>query len=62
MNLYIKLEKIGKTKIIEAEGMLSICLQQEIDHLNGILFIDHLPYLKQKIVKIRLTKIAQVLS
>ena len=48
----------GKIKEITAEDMLSICLQHEIDHLNGILFIDHLPLLKQKMVKKRLTKIA----
>jgi len=49
----------GKTKKIETEGMMSICLQHEIDHLNGILFIDHLPFLKQKIVKKRLSKLAK---
>jgi peptide deformylase len=38
--------------------MMSICLQHEIDHLNGILFIDHLPLLKQKMIKKRLTKLA----
>ena len=43
---------------IEAEEMMSICLQHEIDHLNGILFIDHLPVLKQKMVKKKLTKLA----
>jgi len=52
----------GKTNIIEAEDMMSICIQHEIDHLNGILFIDHLPYLKQKMVKKRLTKIAKEMA
>lgn len=52
----------GKTHIIEAEDMMSICIQHEIDHLNGILFIDHLPYLKQKMVKKRLTKIAKEMA
>ena len=42
-----------------AEDMMSICLQHEIDHLNGVLFIDHLPLLKQKMVKKRLTKLAK---
>jgi len=42
----------------EAEEMMSICLQHEIDHLNGILFIDHLPALKQKMVKKKLKKLA----
>jgi len=49
----------GKIKQLETEGMMSICLQHEIDHLNGILFIDHLPFLKQKIVKKRLSKLAK---
>ena len=40
----------GKTQEMAAEGMMSICLQHEIDHLNGVLFIDHLPLLKQKMV------------
>tara|TARA_Y100001970_G_C13949428_1_gene707458 strand:+ start:231 stop:749 length:519 start_codon:yes stop_codon:yes gene_type:complete len=49
----------GKIKTIEADGMMSICLQHEIDHLDGILFIDHLPFLKQKMVKKRLSKLAK---
>ena len=48
----------GNSKKLEAEDMMSICLQHEIDHLNGILFIDHLPLLKQKMVKKRLAKLA----
>ena len=47
----------GNIHQMEAEGMMSICLQHEIDHLNGILFIDHLPVLKQKMVKKKLTKL-----
>ena len=49
----------GQPKKMEAEEMMSICLQHEIDHLNGVLFIDHLPLLKQKMVKKRLTKLAK---
>ena len=49
----------GKSKALEADGIMSICLQHEIDHLNGILFIDHLPFLKQKMVKKRLSKLAK---
>jgi len=48
----------GNFHRMEAEEMMSICLQHEIDHLNGILFIDHLPALKQKMVKKKLTKLA----
>ena len=49
----------GKIQEMAAEDMMSICLQHEIDHLNGVLFIDHLPLLKQKMVKKRLTKFAK---
>ena len=49
----------GENKTIDAEDMMSICLQHEIDHLNGVLFIDHLPLLKQKMVKKRLAKLAK---
>jgi len=48
----------GNIHQMEADEMMSICLQHEIDHLNGILFIDHLPLLKQKMVKKKLTKLA----
>ena len=48
----------GNIHQMEAEEMMSVCIQHEIDHLNGILFIDHLPVLKQKMVKKKLTKLA----
>ena len=49
----------GKKQEMATEDMMSICLQHEIDHLNGVLFIDHLPLLKQKMVKKRLTKFSK---
>ena len=39
-----------KDNIIDAEGLLATCIQHEIDHLNGILFIDHLSKLKREII------------
>jgi len=42
---------------IEAEGLLAICLQHEIDHLNGKLFIDHVSSLKRALYKKRLQKL-----
>ncbi|MDE6885459.1 MAG: peptide deformylase [Helicobacteraceae bacterium] len=48
---YIKVQfqnREGKEKIIEARDYLAVALQHEIDHLNGILFIDKLPILKKK--------------
>ena len=41
----------GETFDLEASEMLSVCIQHEIDHLNGILFVDHLSKLKQKRLK-----------
>ena len=40
----------GKQKEINAEGLLATCIQHEIDHLNGILFIDHLSKLKKDLI------------
>lgn len=41
---------------LEAEGLLSTCVQHEIDHLDGILFIDHLTALKRNIILRKLLK------
>jgi len=41
---------------IEAEGLLAACLQHEIDHLDGILFVDHLSNLKRNMIMRRLAK------
>ena len=41
------LDRDGKLQEIEAEGLLSTALQHEIDHLNGVLFIDHISKLKR---------------
>ena len=46
----------GTTQQMIAEDLKAVCLQHELDHLDGILFIDHLPVLKQKMVKKKLTK------
>lgn len=41
---------------IEADGVLAVCVQHEIDHLNGVLFIDHLSSLKRNIITRKLMK------
>ena len=43
-----------------AEGLLAVCLQHELDHLNGKVFVDHLSQLKQTRIKNRLAKQARV--
>jgi len=45
----------GKRKI-DADGLLAACLQHEIDHLDGILFVDHLSALKRNMILRRLAK------
>ncbi|MGA7487499.1 MAG: peptide deformylase [Xanthobacteraceae bacterium] len=54
---YLDLE--GKPHEIEASGLLATCLQHEIDHLNGILFIDHLSKLKRDRVLKKFSKAAK---
>ncbi|WP_173933224.1 peptide deformylase [Chelativorans sp. Marseille-P2723] len=54
---YIDLD--GKQQTVEASGILATCLQHEIDHLNGVLFIDHLSKLKRDIVLRRFRKLAK---
>ena len=44
------LDYSGNEKEIKAEGLLATCIQHEIDHLNGILFIDYLSKLKKDII------------
>jgi peptide deformylase len=46
----------GTEKEIEANGLLATCLQHEIDHLNGVLFIDHISKLKRDRVIKKFTK------
>ena len=43
------LDREGTPQTVDAEGLLATCLQHEMDHLNGILFIDHLSKLKRSI-------------
>tara|TARA_B100001059_G_C17513675_1_gene417136 strand:- start:50 stop:568 length:519 start_codon:yes stop_codon:yes gene_type:complete len=51
---YIDLD--GKENQIKADGLLSTCIQHEIDHLNGILFIDYLSKLKKDMIIKKLVK------
>ena len=49
----------GQAHEVEANGLLATCLQHEIDHLNGILFIDHLSRLKRERIIKKFTKAAK---
>lgn len=46
----------GAKREIEGDGLLSACLQHEIDHLEGVLFVDHLSALKRNMIMRRLGK------
>ncbi len=44
------LDQTGASRELEAEDLLSQCIQHEIDHLNGVLFIDHLSKMKRDMI------------
>jgi peptide deformylase len=44
---------------VEAEGLLARCFSHEIDHLNGVLFIDHLSPLKRNLIRNKIKKLAK---
>jgi len=46
----------GKKKILNAEGLLATCIQHEMDHLEGILFIDYLSKIKKTMIVKKLSK------
>ena len=54
---YLKyLDYYGQPKELKAEGMLATCIQHEMDHLEGILFIDYLSKLKKSMIVKKLSK------
>ncbi len=54
---YVDLD--GREQLIEAEGLLARVLQHEIDHINGVLFIDHISKLKRDRITKKFTKAAR---
>ena len=55
---YLDLDERQQT--VEAEGLLAVCLQHEIDHLEGRVFVEHLSQLKQVRIKNKLAKQARI--
>tara|TARA_A100000164_G_scaffold377482_1_gene416751 strand:+ start:3320 stop:3838 length:519 start_codon:yes stop_codon:yes gene_type:complete len=51
------LDYYGKKKLLKATGLLATCIQHEMDHLEGILFIDYLSKLKKSMIIKKLTKL-----
>jgi peptide deformylase len=47
----------GKKQLLKADGLLATCIQHEMDHLEGILFIDHLSKLKRSMIVKKLSKL-----
>jgi peptide deformylase len=56
------LDRDGKLQELDADGLLATCVQHEIDHLNGVLFIDHLSRLKRDRVMKKYAKAARLRS
>ena len=50
------LDKNGESKKLHAKGLLARCIQHEIDHINGILFIDHLSKTKKDMILRKIKK------
>ena len=53
------LDRDGKEFELEADGLLAVCIQHELDHLNGKLFVDYLSPLKQKRLRKKMEKLAK---
>jgi peptide deformylase len=54
------LDLAGRERTIEADGLLAVCLQHEIEHLDGRMFVDHLSRLKQMRIRAKLAKQAKI--
>ena len=54
------LDQNGKSQTVEADGLLAVCLQHEMDHLQGKVFVEHLSTLKQMRIKNKLSKQARI--
>lgn len=51
------LDRNNELREIDADGLLAVCVQHEIDHLDGILFVDHITALKRNMILRKLTKL-----
>lgn len=56
------LDMNGETKEIEAEDLFSTCIQHELDHLDGILFIDHISALKRGMIMRKIDKLRRFMD
>ena len=51
------LDRDGKQFSVEADGLLAIAIQHELDHLEGVLFVDHISTLKRELIKRRMKRV-----
>lgn len=56
------LNRQGEEIIFEADGLFAICIQHEIDHLNGTLFVDHISPLKRQRIKEKMQKLKKQIA
>ena len=54
------LDLAGQERTLRADGLLAVCLQHEIEHLKGKVFVEHLSHLKQMRIKAKLAKQAKI--
>ena len=54
------LDEKGRKQELEAESLLAVCLQHEMDHLDGILFVDHISSLKRNVIIRKLKKLKKL--
>jgi peptide deformylase len=54
------LDKTGEPFTLDADGLMAICIQHELDHLKGVLFVDYLSPLKRQRIKTKLEKEARL--
>lgn len=56
------LNRQGEEVIYDADGLFAICIQHEIDHLNGVLFVDHISALKRQRIKEKMQKLKKQIA
>lgn len=54
------LDYYGKEQLLECDGLLATCVQHEIDHLNGVVFIDHISKLKHDVIMRKMNKLKRL--
>ncbi len=54
------LDEENEIRELEAEGLLAVCIQHEMDHLDGVLFVEHISSLKRNMIMRRLAKIKRL--